>query len=692
MTELILPPGVETGGRPEQFPPPVGTGMVVNETDLPDEAVMTYLTENASLIGLSPSNTFQTYVATGNLMTRPKWRPPSNIVEEIVMARELAERDDDVAATIGAMTALAFGEGMQHSHTDEETVALFDEIASEAQILAKFKEMYREWLITAQVVTATVYTRKTVSFTPMGADRQRSRTVAVPLVAVLPTEQIRVIGNDIFGTATLAYRPFSGRQEAWLMEFFSNQTTAGRKAQMRQEDPILTTLLTEQVAWDSMRDGGVEWVYGDPRDPIMGHYVYTLNPEFVQRTTMPKGQWPHPRPMMTRSMPLLEAKRLLTIMDYSLLEAGANFLVVAKKGSDDRPALPEEIANLHGTITRASRSGVLIGDHRLNIEIITPKLDELLNSDKRKLVGRKIAASLLRLPDIGTADTAGGQGVLTDTEILSRVVTSDRDDLRMHVERTIYKPTAARNDNLNGYAKLWFPKIILQGLQFFQDMILALRDRGDIPRKYAVEAAGFDWTASVQQRKLEVSSGDDKAMQPAAVPFSSPDAGPQDRGGGRPTGAKTGASKAPAPGAPKNTVQRNAGETIKAMWDDDDGPIYRAGEHTYAILESFAEVSKVGRITKHELAALAKIDEDAASEPFAEGPLTIVPVNLEYAIDQIKAMRLTDDISMLVGTRPADGAVLARALVFREPKSRLDAEETAMRWGFGDQLEAPDGS
>jgi hypothetical protein len=681
--DLVLPPGVERSlvKRPEQFPAP-GRGVILNESDLPDEVVQTYIEENASLMGLSPGNSYQTYAAAGagNLMTRPKWKPPSNLIEEIVMARELADRDDDVAATIGAMTALAFGEGLQHSHRDEVTVAMFDEIAEKAQVALKFKEMYREWLIAHQVTTAVVFRREQVSFVPMGADRQRSRNAVIPMVAILPAEQIRVTGNDIFGNAKLAYRPFSGRQEQWLQEYFSNRTTPARKQEMRREDPILTTLLTEQVAWDPMLEGSAQWVYSDPLDPIVGSYVYTLNPELVKRVTGPKGQWQNPRPMMTRNMPLLEAKRLLTIMDYTLLEAGANFLLVVKKGSDNRPALPEEITNLRETIMRASRSGVLIGDHRVDVEVITPKLDELLNPDKRKLIGRKLAAALLRIPDIGTTETGAGQEVLTSTEILSRVIASDRHDLTGHMKRSVYELTAQRNDL--GTPGVWFPRIVLQGLQFFQDLLLGLRDRGDIPRKYVVEAAGFDWTSAVEQRRLEKSSGDDKVMTPAAVPFSSPDAGPQDRGGGRPPGAKTDQATPRAPGSGKRTVQKNAGETIKAEWEGSDGPIYRFGELTYGILETYPDRT-IGRITRDERSALATVGSDHDGAPVVQGGVIVVPVNLEYAIEDVKAVRLTRGMSVLVGNRDFDDAVVTRALVFRKSEfSEVDAEEWAMRWGF----------
>lgn len=690
-SSLILPAGVEVAASPEAevFPPASGRGMIVNETDLPDQVIETYIEENASVLGLSPGNTYATYIAQGSLLTRPKFRVPTSVMEEIILARDLAERDDDVSATIGAMVALAFGDGMQNAHEDEVTVAMFDKIARKAKLLGRFKEAYREYLIAAQCTIATVMIRESISFTPMGADRQRTRSVLSPRIAIIPAEQIHVLGNDLFGTASLAYRPFSGRQEAWLIEFFNAHTTAARKAEMRRQDPVLTTLLTEMVAYDNAKDSGAQWVYGDPLDPVMGHYVWMMNPALVQRVCMPKGQWAHPRPLLARNFPLLEAKRLLSILDYSLLEAGANFLIVAKKGTDLRPALPEEIANLRDTLRRASRSGVMVGDHRLDIEIITPKLDELLNPAKRKLLGRKLSMAILRLPDFQSADSGSGQSVLTDTEIISRVVASDRRDLSEMFEDHVYEMVAnANGESVTGPATIWFPKIILQGLQFFTQLVLGLRDRGDIPRKYAVEAAGFNYTAAVQQRKLEKSSGDDKILTPPPVPFSTPNGAPGEPGqqGGRPAGSgpdngAPGARPSSKPAAPPSSSKNRPGsEEVRAIWEGET--LVRVGAQTYDVLESFLDTKTIGRITRNESTALRQIAADPLCGVIQEGPFVVVPVNPDHDLDEIAAVRLEHGgPSLLVGRR-VDGALIARALVFREPCTPLDAEETALRWGF----------
>lgn len=702
---IVLPPGVERPA-PVSEGLPTGRGLIVNETELPDyvisEAVETYFEENSSMLGSNSPTTFQNYSQMGgSLLARSKFRVPGSVIEEIILARDLAERDDDIGSAIGAAIALGYGEGLQNTHEDEVVVAMFDEIAKYAKLETRvFPEMHRELLIASQVTTACLFIQKQISFTPMGADRQRTRAIAQPIIGVIPAEQIRVLGNDLFGTAALAYRPFTNQQEMWLQEYFSSRTSPARKFEMRQEDPVLTALLVEEIQYDDYTMMGVGSVYGDPKDPPMhNRFIYRLNPTMVARSCFPKGQWPHPRPLLTRSFPLLEAKRLLNLLDYGLLEGGANFLIVVKKGSDLKPAMPEEIRNLRETIKRASRTGVVVGDHRLDVEIITPDLKELLNPAKRKLIARKLTASMLRIPDFQDSDSGGSAMASSETEILSRVIASDRAILAEHIECNVYEAASDRNgESLQGAASLWFPKIILQGAQFFTDMILKLRDRGDIPRKYGVESAGFNYTAAVQQRRMEKSSGDDRVLTPPPVPFTAQGAGGglNDNGGGRPPGgssANGAAGSAPRrstsdPQRPRQLVSRNQGETVRSMYEADDEDTYwRIGEQTHALMEEYADTLKEGRATPFERTALQRIAMGELDE-FSEGTLTIIPVNTADEIGDIKAVRLAPGLSVLVGRRLDDGAVLARALSFKGPQYKaLDGEELAVRWGWEPESE-----
>lgn len=673
MPELILPRGVELATA-EAAPQQPGGVLIDNRTELPDEqvqaAVESYFVENASLVGANMANTFQTYAAEGSLLARTKFRTPANVYDEIKLARDLADRDDDVRAVLGMMVATAFSDGMENHHPDEKTVQLFNGLAAHMNLDAVFKRMYREYLIAAQVTTVSLFMRR--QSVGIG-DGGESETMVAPLVGVLVSERIRTIGSDLFGNADLAYVP-EPRLERWLSEYFDEKTTPARKAELRRMDPVSAVMFTGKVTVDQRED-----LTG------IGIDAYRLNPRMAHRTKAACDD-DTPRPLMTANFALLEAKRLLNLMDFALLQGGMNFIVVAKKGTDERPAQQPEIENLKQVVRTASRTGVIVGDHRLTFEIITPNLDALLSKDKRTLLGRKIAMTLMRLPETSSEHSSSGAATTAELEFISRVITSDRSDLRRHIENFVYDEAAKRNQALtSGTPRVWFPKIVLQGTQYFTDYVLKLRDRGDIPRKTAVEAAGFDWEAGVAQRKRELEDGVDDTMAPAAVPFSSPQAGPQDNNSGRPAGSgpdngRPGAQQGPGRDnvRPLRTVNRNAGETVRAVLEEEAGQqvTRRVGERTYAILDEYPDRT-IGRVTALERDTLA------SRKPSRSGPLAIIPVNPGYEVGEVRAVRLAPGLSMLVGERKTDQAIVAKALCFREPEfDLLAAEETALRWGF----------
>jgi hypothetical protein len=552
----------------------------------------------------------------------------------------------------------------------EKTVTLFNGLAAYMNLDGVFKRMYREYLIAQQVTTVSLFTRRQA--VDVGNEGESEQMVA-PLIGILVAERVRAIGSDMFGNAELAYLP-EPKLETWLSEYFNDETTPARKAELRRQDPVSAVMFTGKVKIEERNDltgAGID--------------AYRLNPRMAHRTKAPcDGNTP--RPLMTANFALLEAKRLLNLMDFALLQGGMNFIVVAKKGTDERPALQPEIENLKQVVRNASRTGVIVGDHRLTFEILTPDLTSLLDKSKRTLLGRKIAMTLLRLAE--SSEDSGSSGAATEAELefITRVITSDRADLRRHVENNIYEEAAKRNNALtNGTPRVWFPKIVLQGTQYFTDYVLKLRDRGDIPRKTAVEAAGFDWEAGVAQRKREAAAGIDEVMAPAATPFQ--DAGsPQDNNSGRPTGTspnngRPGAKQGPGRDnvRPLRTINKNAGETVKAVLDvgeDGEQLTRRVGERTYAILEQFPERT-IGRVTGLERDTLAQ------GKPLRSGPLAIIPVNPGYDVGELRAVRLAAGLSMLVGERKTDAAIVAKGLCFREPEfDLLTAEETALRWGF----------
>lgn len=676
MPELILPDGYSQP-QPVEVPESV---VIDNRTDLPDrvveEAVKDMFVEHASMAGIERS-TFQTYANEGSMLARRKYQTPANVIDEIKLARSLAERDDDVAAVIGEMVSIGFGDGCEQQGEDEATVAIFEQMARQKYmgLESAFMEMYRELLISSQVNTAMLFTRENIDYTLQGTNRRLKKSVACPLIGVLHAENIRVIGNDTFRTGRLAYIPDNEALRTWLREFYSPATSAAKKAKMGREDRVSANLFTGPVPQSAL--------VGEPSMDVRfgGAEMYFLNERMVHRSTFPKGEWKYPRPLLTRDFSLLEAKRLLNIMDYALLQGGSNFIVVAKKGTDERPAVKEEIENLQQVVRVASKTGVIVGDHRLSFEVITPKMDALLNPDKRRLVGRKIVQGMLRIPEAAQEERVASSGTNPELESKARVITTDRSLIRRHVEDFIYPEIVNRNSIFKTAPHIAFPKIVLQGTQFFTDYMLKLRDRGDIPRKWAVEYAGFDFDAAVEQRKREVEGGIDEILMPAEVPFSSPQSGPQDNNPGRPSGSPDRPSSTPEirpPGQPRQLLQRNPGETIRSWYDDDLDQVCRMGEATYAVLDQFQDRS-IGRITATERRVCEALGEAAEQH----GSTFYVPVNPGHTeVTDLKAVRLDQGLSMIVGTL-RDGAIVAKMLCFRDMEfSQGEAEDVALRWGF----------
>jgi hypothetical protein len=668
-----------TGDKP-------GAGVIIdNRTDLPDEsvreAVMVHWAEQAALQFGQPSS-FQLYATNpeGSMLHRSPFRTPSNVIDEIRLARQVVETDDDIAATLGQCLSTAYGNGMQNQHEDERTVMLFNKICGPTatggmNMDRVLKELHREYVIAGQVNTISMYTRTRYNFTPSGGGDSIQAQLATPLVGVIPAENIRVLTNDIFGNGELAYDPTDVALKEWLEEFFGATTSPARKNQMRGENPIMAAIFT----------GRVEVPWNDQDMFAAGKVLYTLNPRMVHRTTMPKGANAYPRPPLTANFALLEAKRLLNIMDYSLLQGGTNYIVVAKQGSDQLPGKQPEIDNLMDQVRSASRTGVLVGDHRLSIDIITPDLGELLNPAKRQLLGRKLSMALLRIPEQVTHDP-GSAGAAQELTFIENTITSDRRDVKRHIEGNVYEEVVSRNPSSfsKGAPTLWFPKIILTGIKDFFANVVQARDRGDIPRKWAVEVLGFDYEAGVAQRKREKASGDDDVMTPASVPYSSPN-GPGGPPGqpGRPPGSSPDNGRpggVPGPGAPPQRALppglRSVGEDIRSQWSEDERRTMRYGELTVACLEAHPDHA-LGRVIDVEREAVA------SGHTIQRASVIVIPVNVEYEVGELRAFRLAEGLSLIVGQRRDDDALVARALSFREPHYTLQsAEDAALRYGF----------
>lgn len=501
--------------------------VISNQSGLPDDQIRNVIAERwVELAAFDPTmGNFQSPQSTPrSLFVRPDYARPTNPIEEMDLAIRLAEEDDDVGNTIGMMSAVAFA-GMKNQHADEKTLFGFNAVARTMNLDLMLRDIYEGLLTYGQVYPVKVYVRQKVNNFQPG----QSPTLVLPNMVFLNPLSVRVIGMNAFGTPQLA-QIVDAQTHVLLTKLFSETTSPAEKNEIKKNNPLAAVLYTEPY----------EPPLSTTDETLAGiQQAWILNPTMVSRyaLTSRRSQSNYAPLLMKRIFGLCEAKRLLNLADYALLNGAINFLVIVRKGNDAHPAHPSEITNLQSMVRAAARSGVMVGDHRLEVEVIMPKMDAMLDDSKRSLLGRKISKALLRLPDVPFGRVDGGG--TPESEIASRVLMSDRLLIRRMIEADLYADVEARNAGWfsKGTPKMWFPPIMLSGNKFFTDFVLKLRDRGDIPRSWAIEAAGYDSEAAMADRQREISNGFDDVMTAVNVPNAS-----DNNGAGRPRTADGGAT------------------------------------------------------------------------------------------------------------------------------------------------------
>jgi hypothetical protein len=81
--------------------------------------------------------------------------------------------------------------------------------------------------------------------------------------------------------------------------------------------------------------------------------------------------------------------------DRVTLVGAANYILLVRQGSKEDPAKQEEIDNLKENFQVVAKLPVIVGDHRLQIDIITPDQEYTLESAKYDTIDRRIMSRCL---------------------------------------------------------------------------------------------------------------------------------------------------------------------------------------------------------------------------------------------------------------------------------------------------------
>lgn len=482
----------------------------------------------------------------GGLFERDRYVGTAKVFEQMEIARHAALHDDVVSGVIDSTEALAFGK-VDFESEDEDEENIWNQIAQDLDLDSRLREMWREEFTVSQVYTAIFWGRKTYRVqgrSEKGVRRKKPfNNLLVPrAMTILDPMKVIPVGNLMFNQERLAYIADRGEND------MIDRVIAGTA-----NDPTIRALILGKYTPDIAER---KWLADTLPESGSIDRLYVMDPKTVFRHTATRPQYQRFADVRMQSIfELLDLKTQLRAMDRAHLLGGTNFIVLVTKGTDQLPAKPQEIQNLQMQVRTVARVPVIVGDHRLKVEIVTPKLDNTLGPERYNGLDARITARLYQMFMTGNFSAgAKGDDSIKLARVVARGLQARRHMLRRSIEKYIIRPTMEANEDFTAYAKLQFhPKRV--DLQFdpaFASYILDLRDRGDISRESVLDEVDFSQTDEARKRKIESEKYDD-IFSPVNVPVPGvPNSGPAvadpKAGGRRGGGLKNGGGAAPGTG------------------------------------------------------------------------------------------------------------------------------------------------
>lgn len=463
-----------------------------------------------------------------SMFTRGTFHQPRTALQAIHAARN-AMHDDVVGNALELLEGISL-DTVSWESSDQEVAAAWNRSAAEIDLDWFVRAALRELNTLGRMTVATWW--GTTEARPAGtgpagkrARRRVSRVMPQRLV-ILPAEKVFRIAS-FWGVDKLL----------WLA------TQEEHDALVAGLDPTSDRLILGSYPVPVDLNADIIALGGDPER------CWLLDPRSVWQYRLPGEDYgTGTATPMARVLPWLEQKARLMDADRASLIGAANFVLVFKIGTDLAPGQQEEITAYREGMTKIAKMPVIVGDHRLNVEILAPDTAAVLNADKHAVVNNRIAATVLGLPD---DDMLPGSGRL-DPEVAARMMVARAKSRRRMLQRALEANLGRVGSKLNGDEFLekvpslaFTPREIpLVGVTAAMNAVLAARQRNDLSRQSYLEGLGYDQDVERVRREREADEGFDDTFQ-THEPFDSPGGGNTNNnggdtnGGGRPLGAKS---------------------------------------------------------------------------------------------------------------------------------------------------------
>lgn len=441
---------------------------------------------------------------------RDKYVTPGQVYQQMAMAYDSLD-DDIVGAVADTSESMTFQKiAFESSEKDDEDI--WNQIGKDLDLDSWVRMAWRELFAVSQFYAVRMWGRKT--YRVRGKGEQRARRKEYPLVVPLalgfldPT-RVFPVQSDLFGGGSLAW--IASESDMLLYR----ETREGS-----QSDDLVRNLWLGPYKPTEQEKRALDHEDVNP-DSLM-----LLNPQYVWRHTLTKSpfeRWPRLR--MKSIFPILDLKHQLREMDRAFLLGGINFIVLVTRGTDQMPTTTSEVEAMATQVRTQSKSPIIVSDHRIKIEIITPDLGNVLNRDMWSVLDERI---MLRL--WGTfqfpSQSPSRETSVTLARVIARGLQSRRHMLKRTIEKNLIGAVThhpANEDRFSSDAKIEFTprRIELEIDPAVVAIIQELRDRGDLSRETVLNEFNFDQDLEAMRRKYEDDEYGD-VFKPVNVPFDSP--------------------------------------------------------------------------------------------------------------------------------------------------------------------------
>lgn len=488
---------------------------VINETTIPSSDIFKAFNEQhpeiATLVRWGADT--KPVSRHGGLFERDRYVTPDSIFDQFQVSLDAAENDDVVSGIVESTEALAFNK-ISFSCDDEQEEDVWNQILEDINMDSLIRQMWRESFIVSQFYAAVVWHKKSFKVKAKTKKGNKSKKTFTDLkvpkgITILDPMKVVPVGNTIFGQDRLVYIASKGEAPDF------DNVLAGDNS----SDQVVSQLITARYSPDREELQRIKKVTGASNVDNL----FLLNPDTVFRHTATKPDYQRFATVRMKSVfEVLDLKHQLRQMDRAHLLGATNFIILVKRGSDQMPAKQAEVNTMATQVRGTARVPVIVSDHRVEIEIITPKTDMTLTPERYNTLDARITARLYQMFMTGNYAV----GTASDDSLkLGRVIARGMESRRYMIYKTlndnVFKKILEKNSALTEAPSFNFhPKRIALDFDnniatFLQD----LRDRGDLSRETLLAELDIDQDEEARKREREAELYDD-VFKPTTVPFS----------------------------------------------------------------------------------------------------------------------------------------------------------------------------